>query len=203
MILLDTGPLVAAFDPSDENHASCVRALRTLDAHLVTTNPVLTEAFHLLSRSRRGPSRLSDYLLDGPVAVRPLRERDLRRSLQLMSQYWDTPMDFADASLVAIGERSGIDRVFTMDRRHFATYRMRRGYRHASFTMIGPDGPEPLGVRERPAPYEIGALVEPEAGAPSPNDGTSESGQHDDAIAASALREAREALDRLQQALGA
>lgn len=199
MILLDTGPLVAAFDPSDENHASCVRALRTLDAHLVTTNPVLTEAFHLLSRSRRGPSRLSDYLLDGPVAVRPLRERDLRRSLQLMSQYWDTPMDFADASLVAIGERLGIDRVFTMDRRHFATYRMRRGYRHVSFTVVGPSV-DPHLVREAGDP-ETG-----DRSPPAPNidaEGDTPHGGRERHLVESALHDAREALDRLQQALGA
>ncbi len=45
-------------------------------------------------------------------------------------------MDFADASPVCVGERSGIDRVFTLDRRHFSAYRMRRGYRHVPFTII-------------------------------------------------------------------
>ena len=45
-------------------------------------------------------------------------------------------MDFADASPVCVRERSGIDRVFTLDRRHFSAYRIRRGYRHVPFTII-------------------------------------------------------------------
>ncbi len=33
-------------------------------------------------------------------------------------------MDYADATLVALGEEVGINEVFTLDRRGFETYRM-------------------------------------------------------------------------------
>ncbi len=42
----------------------------------------------------------------------------------LMQKYQDLPMDFADATLVALAEESQIDRVFTLDRRGFSTYRI-------------------------------------------------------------------------------
>ena len=48
MILVDTGPLVALFDPADQDHKQCVDLLRGVDEPLCTTIPVLTEAFHLL-----------------------------------------------------------------------------------------------------------------------------------------------------------
>ena len=41
-----------------------------------------------------------------------------------MEKYHDLPMDFADATLVTLGEESGIDQVFTLDRRGFSTYRL-------------------------------------------------------------------------------
>ena len=49
MILVDTGPLVALFDPQDGQHARCVKALKEIREPIVTTTPVLTEAFHMLN----------------------------------------------------------------------------------------------------------------------------------------------------------
>jgi predicted nucleic acid-binding protein len=49
VILVDTGPLVALFDPRDVQHSRCREALRTLQEPLYTTVAVLTEAFHMLS----------------------------------------------------------------------------------------------------------------------------------------------------------
>ncbi len=38
-------------------------------------------------------------------------------------------MDFADATLVLIAEKTGITEIFTIDRRDFAAYRTRSGRR--------------------------------------------------------------------------
>ncbi len=56
---------------------------------------------------------------------------------ELMAKYSDLPMDLADAALVRVAERDGLDRVFTLDRRDFEVYRIggRRGFR------IIPDAP--------------------------------------------------------------
>ena len=42
MILVDTGPLVALFDPRDGQHVRCVTALKGIREPLITTTPVLT-----------------------------------------------------------------------------------------------------------------------------------------------------------------
>ncbi len=41
-----------------------------------------------------------------------------------MEKYRDLPMDFADATLVALGERLHTNLVFTLDRRDFTVYRL-------------------------------------------------------------------------------
>ena len=48
-----------------------------------------------------------------------------------MSQYWDRPMDFADATLVYLAQRENLSTVFTVDRADFETYRIdgRRRFR--------------------------------------------------------------------------
>ena len=54
MILVDTGPLVALFDPQDGQHDRCVRALKGIWEPIMTTTPVLTEAFHMLGPASTG-----------------------------------------------------------------------------------------------------------------------------------------------------
>lgn len=44
-----------------------------------------------------------------------------------MKQYRDTPMDFADATLVLLAEELGLLDILTLDRRGFSTYRIGRG----------------------------------------------------------------------------
>ncbi len=59
------------------------------------------------------------------LLVLPLEREDVPRIRTLMRQYRDLPMDFADATLVRVAEREGLDTVFTLDVRDFATYRLR------------------------------------------------------------------------------
>ena len=143
MILVDAGPLVALFDANDHQHGHCRRILDELDDELLTTTPVLGEAIHLLRPGSPGPPKLMDYIRHGGLGVRPLDDRSLDRCFDLMMRYADLPMDFADASIVAAAEQTRSDKVFTLDRRDFNTYRIRRGYHRVPFTIIGdPGGPQ-------------------------------------------------------------
>lgn len=136
MILVATGPLVALFDPADGQHGRCVRTLRALREPLYTTTPVLTEAFHLLRPESPGSDRLRDFVERGGAAVWFFDADGLRRAFELMEIYADHPMDLADASLIAAAESLGTRRVFTIDRRDFATYRVRRGHRHYGVEIV-------------------------------------------------------------------
>ena len=122
-VLCDTGPLIALFRAGDRAQEECEQALRALDGPGVTTVPVLTEAFYFLDRFDE-QQLLWEYLLQGSFRIIELVFRDLERMRDLMAKYADLPMDFADASLVAVGERLKVRRVFTLDR-HFRVYRPR------------------------------------------------------------------------------
>lgn len=65
MILVDTGPLVALFDPKDERHRQCRATLREIREPLATTVAVLTEAFHILDPVSIGSQRLRDFVEGG------------------------------------------------------------------------------------------------------------------------------------------
>jgi hypothetical protein len=136
MILVDTGPLVALFDPQDGQHDRCVRALKLIRKPIITTTPVLTEAFHVLGPASIGSDRLRDFIEGGGLLVWFFERAALTRAFELMEVYADHPMDLADASLVAAAEALGTRQVFTIDRRDFETYRVRRGHRHHAMQII-------------------------------------------------------------------
>lgn len=136
MILVDTGPFVALFDPKDAQHDLCKGILRKIRSPLTTTIPVLTEAFHMLSPESYGSDRLRDFILQGGVLIYYLDWAGIERSFELMEQYADHPMDLADASLIVAAESLNINKVFTLDRYDFDTYRIRKGHRHIKAEVI-------------------------------------------------------------------
>jgi predicted nucleic acid-binding protein len=137
MILVDTGPLVALFDPQDEQHNRCRGTLKEIGEPIFTTTPVLTEAFHMLGPASTGSDRLREFVQVGGLSVWFLDRAWLTRAFELMDLYADHPMDLADASLIAAAEALGTRRVFTIDRKDFETYRVRRGHRHSPVEIVG------------------------------------------------------------------
>jgi hypothetical protein len=136
VVLLDTGPVVALFDPRDGDHRACQAILEANRQPLVTTVAVLTEAFHILSPESLGARRLREFVLAGGTTVHTLDEPGLIRAFELMETYVNLPMDLADASLVVVAERLPTRRIFTLDHRDFSTYRIRQGRRHVAFEIL-------------------------------------------------------------------
>jgi uncharacterized protein len=129
VMLCDTGPLVAVIDRGDPHHEVCVGALESLrSADLLTTTPCFTEAMYLLRRAGgwRAQDALWDLLVKEVVRLHAPTDDEWQRMRTLMRDYADTPMDLADASLVAAAESLRQRRVFTVDR-HFYVYRQRLG----------------------------------------------------------------------------
>lgn len=137
MILVDTGPLVALFDPRDGRHRHCRETLKTIRDPLATTIPVLTETFHMLSPASPGAARLRDFIVERGLGTWFLDDGSLERAFALMERYAHRPMDLADASLIAAAEGLGTRRIFTLDRRDFLTYRIRSGHREYPVEIVG------------------------------------------------------------------
>jgi len=137
MILVDTGPLVALFDPRDDGHARCAGILKAIREPMCTTIAVLTEAFHMLEPQSIGTNRLRKFIAKSAMSVWFLEHESLTRAFELMETYADRPMDLADASLVVAAEALETRKIFTIDRNDFATYRVRRGHRHYTFEVLG------------------------------------------------------------------
>jgi predicted nucleic acid-binding protein len=124
-LLLDTGALVSLLDRSQRFHGECTRFLEEWDGTVVSTEAVLTEATHLLGRVRGGRTACLDFFLSGGAVLVPTSAGSLRRCRKLLEEYSDLAMDYADATLVTLGEELGTNIVFTTDRKDFGVYRLR------------------------------------------------------------------------------
>lgn len=77
-----------------------------------------------MSGLQDAPRRCAEFVRRGVVDLVPLSPKALGRAVDLMEQYRNVPMDFADATLVVLGEELELHGVFTLDRRGFGVYRL-------------------------------------------------------------------------------
>jgi predicted nucleic acid-binding protein len=125
-LLLDTGPFVALVDRDEKAHGDCVAALERWTGPIVTTEAVLTETLYLVGPQWRAQKTALEFILRGAFQLVPSSPASLKRLSALMERYRNVPMDFADATLVVLGEELETDWAFTLDRRGFSTYRINR-----------------------------------------------------------------------------
>jgi predicted nucleic acid-binding protein len=121
--ILDTGPLVSLLHRDDQDHEACVDFLSRFRGNLLTTESVLTESMYLLGRYAGAAFACLDFFIRGGAVLVPLTHESLIRCNFLMNKYADVPMDFADATLVALAEEIKVKTVFTLDHRGFEVYR--------------------------------------------------------------------------------
>lgn len=121
-LILDTGPLVAWLDGTDQWHDCAVSLSRKLRPPFYTCEAVLAEATFLLQQLPRATDQIGAWIKGGQIEI-PFRLQDESHGVfALMEKYRNLPMSLADASLVAMVERGIGDRIFTLDK-HFRIYR--------------------------------------------------------------------------------
>ena len=123
-IVADTSVVYGALDSYDPNHVACASAISS-SGTVAMPAPVIVEVDWLArSRGRRGAmATLLSSVLDGSLLIVNLDVEDFARATHLVEQYDDLPLDFVDASVIAIAERLEQDTIATLDRRHFSVVR--------------------------------------------------------------------------------
>jgi predicted nucleic acid-binding protein len=124
-LILDTGPLLAALDAADADHEACAALLTSSTEDLIVPMLVLSELDYWCAK------RLTQAVWDGFLedliagAYRPEAPSnvDLVRCRELQTHYADLALGIVDASVMALTERLGEDKLATLDRRHFSVVR--------------------------------------------------------------------------------
>lgn len=133
--LLDTGFLLAVLDADDEMHKSCSEALLAESAPILP-DVVLPELAYMVLKEL-GYSVLIDFLNSlhrGELIIEHFNLNDLPRAAEILEKYADSQVDFVDCAIVAIAERLNIQRILTVDHRHFRIFQPK----HCDYFIIVP-----------------------------------------------------------------
>ena len=125
--ILDTSFLFALADRSDRNHNRVLSIAQTTNEPLILPIVVLPEVCYSIA-SRLGHQAMRRFIANlsaSSTQLEALAPTDLERVHQILEQYADSQLDFVDAVIVTIAERTGITRVLTLDRRDFSLVRPR------------------------------------------------------------------------------
>jgi predicted nucleic acid-binding protein len=109
LVLVDTGPLYALADPSDQYHLRAQTELDRIDAtkqFVAVTYPTLAEAYTLVLR-RLGIAYAHQWvqqLMDGSMLINP-EPGDYVRAATLILKFQDQSITLFDAVVATISER--------------------------------------------------------------------------------------------------
>lgn len=126
-LVLDTGPLYASLDRSDQDHVVCRRLIENAVEPLVIPAPVLVEVDYWISRKMHPGVlvALLDDIVEAAYRVEELTAEDFRRVRQLCDRYADADIGFVDAAVLSVVERLNEPKLATLDHRHFGMLRPR------------------------------------------------------------------------------
>jgi len=119
-LIVDAGFLVGLFDESDRLHRRCRAFLRAYDGRLLSTQAALAQTLALLSRDQqlRCLAWLGKAVQGGLLEIDP-GPIDFHALENLARLGSDRPIDLAEATLVLLAERTGMNEILAADRRDF------------------------------------------------------------------------------------
>lgn len=130
MIIVDANVLVSLVNRRESAHQRCRAWFDSTGEQLIVSPLVVAEAAYLIDKYL-GPIAEERFLDDVGIGFRRtyevvnLEDGDLRRMAELVRTYGSLRLGSSDASVIAVAERLGVDRVATLDRRHFGAVRPR------------------------------------------------------------------------------
>ncbi len=126
-LVLDTGVVVAAIEPTDDYHVVCARLLERSREDRIVPAPVLVEVEYLLNRTRQVDVfvRFLEDCRREAFLVYELESADYARVGSLLTTYADLRVGFVDAAVLAVTERLRETKLATLDHRHFSVMRPR------------------------------------------------------------------------------
>ena len=122
-ILIDAGPLIALFDKDDNHHERIINFLKDKKYKYITTNAVITEVTYMLNFSIEAQILFFEWIMKEGVLLQEIQQNDIARIVELTKKYRDRPMDYADATLVVAAEKTGINKIISIDS-DFDIYRL-------------------------------------------------------------------------------
>src|SRR5438128_10953696 len=122
-LICDSGAVYALYDADDTRHPSVRTAVEAESGPLYLPVMLVAEIDYLLTTRLSVDAELEflEGIQEGSYSLVLPTSADLGRCREVMEQYRDLRVGIADASVVATAERLQVQRLLTLDHRHFRT----------------------------------------------------------------------------------
>ncbi len=124
-ILVDASYLIGVYDRSDPFHRHCLRVNDRVTRPLVTCEPVIAEALHMLRRFPQATASILQSVQENLLQISFNLNKSVTSVALLMEKYNDTPADLADACLIQMADELNTGDILTLDS-DFLHYRWRK-----------------------------------------------------------------------------
>ncbi|MFZ5468553.1 MAG: type II toxin-antitoxin system VapC family toxin [Myxococcota bacterium] len=126
-LIADTSGLIASIDRNEPAHARVRRILEAEPEAVVVPELVIAEVDYLLMTrvGRQAQEAFLDDLVSGAYVREEMRDDDLRRALRILRRFGEHDLGIVDTSILATAERLGIERILTLDLRHFRMLKLK------------------------------------------------------------------------------
>lgn len=120
-LVVDSGAIYAAYDADDRHHRSVLEILRKERPPRIVPAAIIAEVDYLLAEFLGVDAELKfiEALLTGYYTVEAIVRQDLEYCKRVIAGYRDLRVGLADASVMAVAERLGVNRILTLDTRDF------------------------------------------------------------------------------------
>jgi predicted nucleic acid-binding protein len=126
-VIVDTGFLIPLFRPAERLRAPAREFLRNNRHPLLTVAPVIVETCFFLAPD--GKDRLLEWVQRGALAVAEVPTSVYADIRAVIRKYADRNIDFTDAAIVWLAEKTGYRSIVTVDVRDFSVFRPGKGKR--------------------------------------------------------------------------
>ena len=114
-VIIDTGPLVAFLNKSDNYHDWALTQFSELNPPFLTCEAVVSEVCFLLRNTEYGTQNVFKLLERELILISFKLESEISTITNLMNKYSNIPMSMADACLVRMSEQISDSTVCTLD----------------------------------------------------------------------------------------
>ncbi len=119
--IIDTSAIISLVDRSSEHHHSLADIINKEDYRLIIPSPVIPEACFMLNK-KFGTSveiKFIEEIISVNFHIEIIKFLDLARIVEILKKYNNLDIGYVDGAIVAIAERLKVNRIFTLDRKHF------------------------------------------------------------------------------------
>jgi predicted nucleic acid-binding protein len=122
MLIVDTGFLVALYIRRDKLHQQALNFLQKNEQALITATPVIVECCYFLDTKAK--IALLNWVVCGGIQVVDIHVTAYQEIAQTIEKYADHDIDFTDAAVVWLANKYQQQRILTVDKADFSTFRL-------------------------------------------------------------------------------